>query len=154
MLHLSLRYRTPRIKPIGEIFEHHGGQFKHVTREQSRYYFNDIEIPIADDWKIPSELGIKDDDKLYWYPAVMEEEPPIVLSDDDEGEEAIEVEVPNPPGAVPNPPGAALATGVYECIDEYCRISEEAEQYLSEVDCYRKMIRIDIEDYADGEIWQ
>ena len=67
-----------------------------------------------------------------------EEEAPIVLSDDEE-EEAAPI---------------ALSTGIYECIDEYCRISEEAEEYLSEVDCHRDMIRVDIEDYADGKCWQ
>ena len=197
MLHLSLRYRIPRIKPIGEVFERHC-QFKHVTREQSRFSFNDIEITSADDGKIPSELGIQDKDTLKWCPlvdltasdepeevvtedAVMEEgeeapvygtptyeeryplmvvsrtaaeeEAPIVLTDteDEEEEEGVIVLTDDEEEeAAPIGP----FTDVYECIDEYYQISEEAEQYLSEVDCYRKIIRVDIEGFADGECWR
>ena len=58
--------------------------FKSITREQARFFFNGREITAADDQKLPDELGIQDNNKLYWYPAV--------LSDDDEGEEAIDAE--------------------------------------------------------------
>ena len=149
MLHLSLRYRIPRIMPIGEVFEHHC-QFKHVTREQSRYSFNDIEIPIADDGRLPSELGIQDKDTLRWS------SPLVDLAGNEEPEEAATEEAVTEDAAMEEAEAApiALSTGAYECIDEYCRISEEDEDYLSEEDCYRDMIRVDIQGYADGECWQ
>ena len=77
------------------------------------------------------------------------------LANDEEPEEAV-MEEEATPIVPPSTNGFVRpSTDVYECVDEYCRISEEAEGYLSEVDCYRKMIRVDIEDYASaGLTWQ
>ena len=83
-----------------------------------------------------------------------EEEAPIVLTDTEDEEEEKEGVIVLTDDEEEEAAPIGPFTDVYECIDEYYQISEEAEQYLSEVDCYRKIIRVDIEGFADGECWR